>query len=43
MEVLKRDVTGPITLVPFPPSDKGYALCNVTDDGRLKINGLDAN
>ena len=41
MKALECDVAGPICLVLFPASDKGYALCNVANPGWLNFDGLD--
>ena len=43
MEALKCDVAGSIAFVSFPIADKGYTLCDVTNDGRLNFDGLGVN
>jgi len=43
MEAFKCDVAGPIAAVPIPAADKGYTLCDVGNDGRLKFDGLCVN
>ena len=43
MEALECNVTSPIALFPFPDADKGRTLCDVTDDGRLTLDGLGLN
>ena len=43
MEAFECDVAGPIAAVPIPITDMGYALCDVTNDGRLNFDGLCIN
>ena len=40
MTALERDVARPIRLVLFSGADKGYTLCNMTDDRWLNVDGL---
>jgi hypothetical protein len=41
MATFECDVAGPICLVLFLVPDKDYTLCNVANDGRLNVDGLD--
>ena len=40
---LERNVTGAISLVPFPISDMGQTRCDVGDDGGPNLASLDVN
>ena len=40
---LERNVAGAISLVSFPISDMGKALCDVGDNGRPNLDSLGVN
>ena len=43
VKLLKRNVAGAISLVSFPISDMGQALCDVCDDGGPNLDSLGVN